>query len=53
MRDGREIGRIRFNQETVVGHEAQQRLIRPGLEGDDPGERDEPSGVEPGGGEGW
>ena len=46
MWDGRQIGRIRFDQQSIARDQSQQFVVRPFLEGDDAAERDVPTGIE-------
>src|SRR5687767_536421 len=48
VRNGSEVGRVGLDEEPVVGHEPQQLVVVPPLEGDDAAERHEPSRLEAG-----
>jgi len=46
MRDGRQIRRIRFDQQSIARDQPQQTIVRPFLERDDATERDVPTRIE-------
>lgn len=52
MRDGREVRRVRLDEQPVSRHEAQQVVVGPLAEGNDPAERDAPAKGECGLGKG-